>query len=326
MNLQSVTEEDSFQDFLRTAELAGTEFQAEKLNIQFVNPKANVGLLSVAELAVAKKKMLDNKQFLRIPRRPKWNKNTTPEELNAMENAAFLEWRRDLAQWQENEAILMTPYEKNLEFWRQLWRVVEKSDVVVQIVDARNPLLFRSEDLENYVQEVDPNKKNVLLLNKADFLNDSQRKCWAEYFDDLGMTVAFFSALDKEEDKEVESSSDEEDADDEESDESTEDENEEEKQEENEEEKQEVKEDEEDKPALSLGEIKNKLKDIKSGIEEAEKNLEAIEKDPESSKSSKNNPDVLSRQELINFFKEITKSSESEAPKIIGLIGYPNVI
>ena len=37
----------------------------------------------------------------------------------------------------------VAPFEKNIEVWRQLWRVIEMSDVVVQIVDARNPLLFR---------------------------------------------------------------------------------------------------------------------------------------------------------------------------------------
>ena len=31
------------------------------------------------------------------------------------------------------------------EFWRQLWRVIERSDLVIQIVDSRNPLLFRSQ-------------------------------------------------------------------------------------------------------------------------------------------------------------------------------------
>lgn len=47
--------------------------------------------------------------------------------------------------------------------------------MVVQIIDARNPLLFRCPDLEAYVKEVDERKTNVLLLNKADFLTDQQR-------------------------------------------------------------------------------------------------------------------------------------------------------
>ena len=47
--------------------------------------------------------------------------------------------------------MLLTPFERNLEVWRQLWRVVERSHLIVQIVDARNPLRFRCEDLERYV-------------------------------------------------------------------------------------------------------------------------------------------------------------------------------
>merc|ERR1712096_18965 len=44
--------------------------------------------------------------------------------------------------------VELTPYEKNLDFWRQLWRVVERSDVIVQIVDARDPMLYRCRDFE----------------------------------------------------------------------------------------------------------------------------------------------------------------------------------
>ena len=69
----------------------------------------------------------------------------------------------------------MTPYERNLEVWRQLWRVIERSDLVVQIVDARNPLFFRSTDLEKYVKEGDARRINLLLVNKADMLTEYQR-------------------------------------------------------------------------------------------------------------------------------------------------------
>lgn len=64
----------------------------------------------------------------------------------------------------------------------------------MQILDARNPLLFRCKDLEKYVKEVDKEKQNLLLLNKSDFLTSAQRKAWARFFDDEGIQVAFFSA------------------------------------------------------------------------------------------------------------------------------------
>jgi large subunit GTPase 1 len=76
---------------------------------------------------------------------------------------------------EEKENVLMTPFEKNLEVWKQLWRVVERSEVIVQIVDARNPLLFRCPDLEKYVKEVDSSKKTILLVNKSDLLTPKQR-------------------------------------------------------------------------------------------------------------------------------------------------------
>ena len=43
-----------------------------------------------------------------------------------MERDGFLEWRRSLAKLEENERLVLTPFERNIEFWRQLWRVVER--------------------------------------------------------------------------------------------------------------------------------------------------------------------------------------------------------
>uniref|UniRef100_A0A8C6QBJ9 Large subunit GTPase 1 homolog n=1 Tax=Nothobranchius furzeri TaxID=105023 RepID=A0A8C6QBJ9_NOTFU len=195
LNLQSVTEQSSMDDFLATAELAGTEFVAEKLNIKFVPAEARAGLLTAEEKMRLKKLHEDNKHFLRIPRRPQWDESTTPDVLQQAEKDSFLQWRRELAQLEEEQKLILTPFERNLEFWRQLWRVIERSDVVVQIVDARNPLLFRCADLELYVKEVSPHKVNMLLVNKADLLTRQQRRVWARYFEKEGLMAVFWSAL-----------------------------------------------------------------------------------------------------------------------------------
>ena len=44
-----------------------------------------------------------------------------------------MSWRRELAVLEEEEHLVMTSFEKNLEVWRQLWRVLERSDMVVQV-------------------------------------------------------------------------------------------------------------------------------------------------------------------------------------------------
>ncbi|XP_053177874.1 large subunit GTPase 1 homolog [Scomber japonicus] len=195
LNLQSVTEQSSMDDFLATAELAGTEFVAEKLNIKFVPAESRAGLLTSEEKIRLNKLHEDNKHCLKIPRRPHWDGSTSPEALQQAEKDSFLVWRRDLAELEEQQKLLITPFERNLEFWRQLWRVIERSDVVVQIVDARNPLLFRCPDLESYVSEVSENKVNMLLINKADLLTREQRRAWARHFEKEGLRAVFWSAL-----------------------------------------------------------------------------------------------------------------------------------
>src|SRR5579859_7468793 len=154
----------------------------------------NPYLLTPAQETALAKKQSAKKSALTVPRRPPWTPETTPVELERAERDAFLDWRRSLARLQESDDLLLTPFERNLEVWRQLWRVIERSDLVVQIVDARNPLLFRTEDLERYVLEVDPEKRNLLLVNKADLMTVEQRQIWADWFEGQGIRFAFYSA------------------------------------------------------------------------------------------------------------------------------------
>ncbi len=196
VKMRSVTEQGALDEFLSTAELAGTDFTAEKMNnVKIIHTdQKNPYLLSANEERRALRKHAKNKGRLTVPRRPKWDESTTPRQLDTQERESLLDWRRGLAELQENDDLLMTPFERNIEVWRQLWRVIERSDLVVQIVDARNPLLFRSDDLEKYVKEVDSKKRNLLLINKSDMLTEEMREQWAQYFEEKGINYKFFSA------------------------------------------------------------------------------------------------------------------------------------
>ncbi|KAF2979182.1 hypothetical protein EK904_004206 [Melospiza melodia maxima] len=167
----------------------------ERLNAQIVSAQSCTGLLSAQEAQRVRQLQQENQEFLRIPRRPHWDRTTSAEDLKQAERESFLEWRRQLAHLEEEKKLILTPFERNLEFWRQLWRVIERSDIVVQIVDARNPLLFRCQDLESYVKEVSNDKENMILINKADLLSEEQRAAWAQFFEKEGVKVVFWSAL-----------------------------------------------------------------------------------------------------------------------------------
>lgn len=97
---------------------------------------------------------------------------------------------------QDRDNLLLTPFERNIEVWRQLWRVLERSHLVVQIVDARNPLRFRCDDLESYVHDVEGpegeqgtgkgKRKSLLLINKADLLTAKQRYVLIHHYRKIG--------------------------------------------------------------------------------------------------------------------------------------------
>lgn len=203
VKLRSVTQESALDEFLSTAELANKDFTADRhSNVKIIrmdshtdSPTQAVGMTN-AQKEVLNAKQREHAKDLIVPRRPHWDESTTKYELQRQESEAFLEWRRKLADLQEsNEDLLLTPFERNIEVWKQLWRVVERSDLVVQIVDARDPLLFRSVDLERYVKELDERKANLLLVNKADLLTRKQRIIWAKYFISKGISFTFYSAL-----------------------------------------------------------------------------------------------------------------------------------
>ncbi|KAJ5223589.1 Large subunit GTPase 1 [Penicillium chermesinum] len=311
VKMRSITEQAALDEFLSTAELAGTDFTAEKINnVKIIHSdQKNPYLLSASEEKNAHKKHQKNRGRLTVPRRPKWDSTTTPQQLEMMERQSLLDWRWGLAELQENNDLLMTPFERNLEVWRQLWRVIERSDLVVQIVDARNPLQFRSEDLENYVKEIDPKKKNLLLVNKADMLTLKQREAWADYFETHNINFRFFSAHLAKEKLEAEL----------------------------------LRESTSDSEDEQLAEAAEKLDvsadeehsaDVKetSDVNEAEGDVDAIAKyaDPEASIG----PHILDVDELEELFlanspetlpQEDGSERKQKQKTTIGLVGYPNV-
>ncbi|KAL3446274.1 hypothetical protein BJX65DRAFT_279921 [Aspergillus insuetus] len=297
VKMRSITEQAALDEFLTTAELAGTDFTAEKMNnVQIIHTdQKNPYLLSAAEERSAIRKHKKNKGRLTVPRRPHWDQTTTRNELDAMERESFMDWRRGLAELQENNDLLMTPFERNLEVWRQLWRVIERSDIVVQIVDARNPLLFRSEDLELYVKEISPKKRNLLLVNKADMLTEKQREMWADYFEKNDISFRFFSAqLAKE--------------------------------------KNEAQLNESESESESLAEETEALDLQEAGDKEADGGVELSSGSAISKRTNILDVDELEELFLSNASEDLQEepTDEDDAPKpprktTIGLVGYPNV-
>lgn len=197
----SVLEMHDLADFLGQAELANREFVSEREQF-LVLDEVGTEVRNDSDIRVSwadQPRPTSDFVFkeLSVPRRPPWDETTSAEELDVNEKEAFLEWRRGIAareeQLLESGHARVTPFEKNLEVWRQLWRVMERCACVLQIVDARNPLFYLSEDLRSYAVE-ELGKPMLLVVNKSDFLSEKQRQAWHEYFTAKGWDHLFFSA------------------------------------------------------------------------------------------------------------------------------------
>lgn len=202
---RSVLEQSSLDDFMAQAALSRATFEADRWGARFeeegprlvaVANSTEPGSEEAAAAASAAAVKAAASLVVPIPWRPAWTEDMDVEDLLKLEGEAFLEWRRVLAQIEQTEGVVMTPYERNLDFWRQLWRCVERCDLLVQIVDARDPAFYRSRDLERYVKtRYGGAKRLLLLMNKSDFLPMELRRQWAAHFANLGVDVIFFSAL-----------------------------------------------------------------------------------------------------------------------------------
>ncbi|XP_009583363.1 PREDICTED: guanine nucleotide-binding protein-like 3, partial [Fulmarus glacialis] len=88
------------------------------------------------------------------------------------------------------------PLDKNSKksFCRELKKVIEASDVVLEVLDARDPMGCRCPQLEQAVTCSGGDKKLLLVLNKIDLVPKENLEKWLNYLKKEFPTVAFKSA------------------------------------------------------------------------------------------------------------------------------------
>lgn len=197
LKTKSVLEMNNLDDFLLQADLANREFASEKEGVVVLDSTGQAFRPSKVQWEDDERPSFVF-QELSVPRRPAWDESTTPDELHRQEEKAFLDWRRAIAVREEeiarNESsTAVTPFEKNLEVWRQLWRVLERSSCLLQLVDARNPLFYLSDNLKDYAESL--GKPMMVLMNKSDYLSRDQRQMWYDYLVARNWEPIFFSAV-----------------------------------------------------------------------------------------------------------------------------------
>ncbi|XP_002528567.2 nuclear/nucleolar GTPase 2 [Ricinus communis] len=97
------------------------------------------------------------------------------------------------------DLVRHTMFEKgqSKRIWGELYKVIDSSDVVVQVIDARDPQGTRCYHLERHLKEHCKQKHMVLLLNKCDLVPAWATKGWLRILSKEYPTLAFHASINK---------------------------------------------------------------------------------------------------------------------------------
>ncbi|XP_040563824.1 guanine nucleotide-binding protein-like 3 homolog [Lepeophtheirus salmonis] len=76
-------------------------------------------------------------------------------------------------------------------YYKEFRQVLERADVILQVLDARDPLGTRSREVEETILNAASKKRLVLVLNKADLIPKANLEAWIRYLRRVFPTVAF---------------------------------------------------------------------------------------------------------------------------------------
>lgn len=79
--------------------------------------------------------------------------------------------------------------------WGELYKVIDSSDVLVQVLDVRDPMGTRSKFIENYLKKEKAYKHLVFVLNKCDLVPTWVTVRWVKVLSQVCPTIAFHASI-----------------------------------------------------------------------------------------------------------------------------------
>ncbi|PTU24126.1 hypothetical protein P175DRAFT_0497246, partial [Aspergillus ochraceoroseus IBT 24754] len=79
--------------------------------------------------------------------------------------------------------------------WNELYKVIDSSDVVIHLLDARDPEGTRCRGIEKYIREEAPHKHLIFVLNKCDLVPTGVAAAWVRHLSKDYPTLAFHASI-----------------------------------------------------------------------------------------------------------------------------------
>jgi len=91
------------------------------------------------------------------------------------------------------EFIFMKGTSKRI--WNELYKVIDSSDVILHVLDARDPDGTRCRSVEKYIRTEAPHKHLVFVLNKVDLVPSKVAAAWVRHLSREFPTLAFHASI-----------------------------------------------------------------------------------------------------------------------------------
>ena len=79
--------------------------------------------------------------------------------------------------------------------WNELYKVIDSSDVLIHVLDARDPMGTRCPTVEKFLRKEAPHKHLILLLNKCDLVPPTVTSQWVRLLSAEYPTLAFHASI-----------------------------------------------------------------------------------------------------------------------------------
>jgi len=79
--------------------------------------------------------------------------------------------------------------------WGELYKVIDSSDIILHVLDARDPIGTRCHSVENYLAKEKRGKKVIYILNKVDLIPGWAAARWVQHLSKTHPTIAFHASI-----------------------------------------------------------------------------------------------------------------------------------
>jgi hypothetical protein len=163
----------------------------------------------------------------RLPKKPRWHRDLSAKAVQSNESSVFSSWLEEtdsamdsrfslvkgllsssvaevkhLPRPKAEECLLPSMFERNVEVYRQLWRVMERSHLLLVLLDARCPLLHLPPSLVEHLRKYAA-VKTILVLTKKDIVGEKVAMAWKRWLEErFGWSVVVTEAYKRQEKRE----------------------------------------------------------------------------------------------------------------------------